>query len=199
MPDTVELTRDCEAIAIPSGRRKTLPSGTAVRIVQTRDTGYVIAGADHAMYRIDIADSAALGLDAPAHSSEATQPTHLAEKLVWDTLKTVFDPELPVNIVELGLVYSCAIAPQPSGGNSISIRMAMTSPGCGMSDVLKAEVQSKLARLPEVSAVNVEVVFDPPWDPSRVSESARLRLGIETGAPASLVQIAGNKNPNHLP
>jgi metal-sulfur cluster biosynthetic enzyme len=114
----------------------------------------------------------------------------LTEALVWDALKTVYDPELPVNIVELGLVYSVAIEPAPEG-SAISIRMAMTSPGCGMSNVLKADVEGKLLRLPQVAEARVEVVFDPPWDSSRMSESARLQLGMDFSSGPGFVQIGG--------
>src|SRR5208337_5003149 len=99
--------------------------------------------------------------------------------MVWDQLKTVYDPEIPVNIVDLGLIYDCAIADIETGGKKIDIQMSMTAPGCGMGSVLKADVESKLARLPEVKDVHVEVVFDPPWNPSRMSETAKLKLGFD--------------------
>jgi probable FeS assembly SUF system protein SufT len=99
--------------------------------------------------------------------------------MVWDQLKTVYDPEIPVNIVDLGLIYSCAIVHDEQGGKKIDVAMSLTAPGCGMSDVLKADVEKKLARLPEVKAVRVEVVFDPPWSPARMSEAAKLQLGFD--------------------
>ena len=111
---------------------------------------------------------------------------------MWNALKTVYDPEIPVNVVDLGLIYSCAITPHEQGGKFITIRMAMTSPGCGMSNVLKADVETKLQRLPEVRRSCVEVVFDPPWSPSRMSEAARLQLGfdLESGGSPRLTQIS---------
>ncbi len=179
MTDRIELKRDCDAIAVPSGLRRTLPRGTAVRIVQTRGGSYTVSNELHAMFRIAGVDGDALGL-APAGAGTGSKPQgELSDQLVWDALRTVYDPELPVNVVDLGLIYSCAIAVNENGGKSIAVRMAMTSPGCGMSNVLKADVESKLTQLPGVTEARVEVVFDPPWSPSRMSEGARLQLGMD--------------------
>src|SRR5580658_1288882 len=179
MKEPILLTRDCPVIAVPSGRQQTLPQGTAVRIVQQRGGSFTVSNDIHALFRIDAEDADALGLTAPTETPLQNQEKTLNESLVWETLKTVYDPELPVNIVDLGLVYSVAITPAEAG-NSIAIRMAMTSPGCGMSNVLKSDVESRLLRLPQVAEARVEVVFDPPWDQSRMSESARLQLGMES-------------------
>jgi probable FeS assembly SUF system protein SufT len=179
MVETIELKRECEAIAIPSGQRQKLPLGTAVRVVQSRGGSYTVSTNLHAMYCIDAKDADALGYDAPATSDESEKKGPLNEQVVWDTLKTVFDPEIPVNIVDLGLVYSCVIAPNEHGGKTVAVRMTMTAPGCGMSNVLKADVESKLLRMPEVREAHVEVVFDPPWNPSRMSEATRLQLGLD--------------------
>ncbi len=99
--------------------------------------------------------------------------------MVWDQLKTVFDPEIPVNIADLGLIYSCVTKPLEQGGNRIEIKMSMTAPGCGMGNVLKADVEGKLSQLPDVKEVNVEIVFEPPWGPERMSEAAKLQLGFD--------------------
>ena len=106
--------------------------------------------------------------------------------MIWQQLKTVRDPEIPVNIVDLGLIYAAAALPAENGGKRIDVRMTLTAPGCAMSDVIKAEVERKLASLPEISEVRVEVVFDPPWDKSKMSEAAKLQLGFDSdyGAPA---------------
>jgi len=176
--DKIELRRDTEVIAVPSGQRQVLPAGTPVRIMQTRGGAFTVANEIHAMFRIDGADADALGL-APPKSSAPSFQGPLTEEMVTKTLKTVYDPELPVNVVDLGLIYSSEITANEQGGKSISVRMAMTSPGCGMSNVLKADVETKLRRLPEVSDVKVEVVFDPPWTQSRMSEAARLQLGMD--------------------
>lgn len=179
MMETTELKHDCEAIAVPSGLRQVLPQGTPVRIVQRRGGSFTVSSNAHAMYRIDAKDADALGFNSPPVANDAAQQGPLSEQLVWDTLKTVYDPEIPVNIVDLGLVYSCGIAPREQGGNKVAIRMAMTAPGCGMSDVLKADVEGKLLRLPEVMEAHVEVVFDPQWNPSRISEAGRLQMGFD--------------------
>jgi probable FeS assembly SUF system protein SufT len=190
MKETIQLTRDCPVIAVPSGRRQTLPLGTAVRIVQQRGGAFTVSNDIHALFRIDAEDADALGLTTSVEAPLQSQEKTLTEALVWDTLKTVYDPELPVNIVDLGLVYSVAIAPAEAG-NSIAVRMAMTSPGCGMSNVLKSDVESRLLRLPQVAEARVEVVFDPPWDQSRMSDSARLQLGMDFSGPPGLIQIGG--------
>jgi probable FeS assembly SUF system protein SufT len=189
--ETIELKRECEAIAIPSGMRQLLPRGTVVCVVQARGNSYTVSSPIHAMYRIDSSDADALGLEPQTPTNEFEQQGPLSEELVWNTLRTVYDPELPVNIVDLGLVYSCTIAPLASGGNNVAIRMGVTAPGCGMSNVLKADVESKVRRLPEVMEAHVEVVFDPPWSPSRMSEAARLQLGFdfESGGAQRLTQI----------
>lgn len=173
---TVELKRDCAAIAVPAGTRQVLPAGTTVRVTQAAGTSYTVS-ADGALYRIDETDADALGLSGSATETQA--PPTFSERMVWDQLKTVYDPEIPVNIVDLGLIYSCEIADDEQGGKKIDVAMSLTAPGCGMSDVLKADVEKKLARLPEVKAVKVDVVFDPPWTPARMSEAAKLQLGFD--------------------
>src|SRR5205085_1403674 len=115
---------------------------------------------------------------APAPQAEATEGEVDLEKLVWDQLRTCYDPEIPVNIVELGLVYECVLSPLPDGGHRIDIKLTLTAPGCGMGGVLAADAQTKLRALPGVRDANVEIVFEPAWDPSRMSESARLELGM---------------------
>jgi len=122
----------------------------------------------------------------PRSSQNTTPPAGpFREEMIWQQLKTVYDPEIPVNIVDLGLIYDAAAFDAEAGGKRIMVRMTLTAPGCAMSDVIKAEVEGKLARLPEVSEVRVDVVFDPPWDKSRMSEAARLQLGFDDfSAPA---------------
>jgi metal-sulfur cluster biosynthetic enzyme len=122
----------------------------------------------------------------PIENNEPSAPEPFREEMIWKQLKTVRDPEIPVNIVDLGLIYSAAALPAENGGKRIEVRMTLTAPGCSMSDVIKAEVERKLAALPEVREVKVEVVFDPPWDKSRMSEAAKLHLGFDAdfGAPA---------------
>ena len=114
----------------------------------------------------------------PATESNGEAP-QFSEKLIWDQLKTVYDPEIPVNIADLGLIYACDIKPLEQGGNRIEIKMSMTAPGCGMGNVLKMDVENKLAKLPDVKEVDVEIVFEPQWGPSRMSEAAKLQLGFD--------------------
>jgi probable FeS assembly SUF system protein SufT len=183
----ITLNRDCEVIEIPSGSKSTLKEGTLVRIMQSLGSSYTVTGGQWgAMYRIDARDADALGLPTPEAAPESAQRP-FSEQLVWDELKTVFDPEIPVNVVDLGLIYECKISDAEGGGRKLDVKMSMTAPGCGMGNVLKADVESKLARLPEVKQVNVEIVFDPPWSPALMSEAAKLQLGfdLDYGAPSS--------------
>ena len=176
----ITLSRACEVIEIPSGIHAVLPAGSSVRITQHLGTGYTVAAGYGRLYRVDSANADALGIavEAAAQSSAPPDGT-FSEAMVWEQLKTVYDPEIPVNIVDLGLVYSCEIAPLDAGGKRTHIRMSMTAPGCGMSDVLKRDVETKLSRLPEVKEVQVDVVFDPPWHPGLMSEAAKLQLGFD--------------------
>lgn len=187
----ITLSRDCEVIEIPSGTRNSLAAGSVVRIMQTLGGSYTVTGGQYGyMYRIDARDADALGLPTP-ETPATSEPKTFSEQLVKDELKTIFDPEIPVNIVDLGLVYGCDITPSEQGGHDIEVKMSMTAPGCGMGNVLKADVESKLARLPDVKRVNVEIVFDPPWTPARMSEAAKLQLGfdLDFGEPTSGLPI----------
>lgn len=176
--EIIELKRDCAAIEIPSGVRSILSKGSKVRVAQALGTSYTVTSEMHAMYRIDGKDADALGLETE-QSSEGPTETAFNEEKMWETLKTVFDPEIPVNIVDLGLIYSCTVTDLVQGGKKIDAKMSMTAPGCGMGNVIKAEVESKLTRLPEVQEVQVEIVFDPPWHPGLMSEAAKLQLGFD--------------------
>ncbi len=194
--EPITLNRQCDVIAIPNGTRATLAAGTVVRVMQFLGNSFTVSTNYGAMFRIDAKDAEALGLSNPEASQANPSPTEsFSEKLVWDQLKTVFDPEIPVNIVDLGLVYSCSIADRQQGGRKVDIKMAMTAPGCGMAGVLKSDVEAKLSRLPGVAEVYVEVVFDPPWGPARMSDAAKLQLGfdLDYGGSSSSLPIVPDK------
>lgn len=179
--ELVTLTRTCEAVEIPSGIARSIPAGAPVRIMQTVGGSYSVMATDTGyMYRIDAKDADALGLNAVSNEQTPDSPQgELSEKMIWDQLRTVYDPEIPVNIADLGLIYSCVIKPQEQGGNIIDVKMSMTAPGCGMGNVLKADVERKLSQLPDVKEVCVEIVFEPQWHPGLMSEAAKLQLGFD--------------------
>src|ERR1700694_2924735 len=160
MNEPITLSRACEVLEIPSGIRHLLPSGTVVRISQSLGDSYTLATAQGNMYRIEGKDADALGLTVNQGTSAALRG-EFSEAAVWDELRTVFDPEIPVNIADLGLIYSCVITPLGEGANMVEIKMTLTAPGCGMANVLKADVERKLSRLPGIKEVSVEVVFEP--------------------------------------
>jgi probable FeS assembly SUF system protein SufT len=149
--------------------------------MQSLGGSYTVATEQGYMMRIEAKDADALGL--ASHQPQATEvePAQFSEKLVWEQLKTVYDPEIPVNIVDLGLIYLCQITPV-EGGHKIEINMSMTAPGCGMGDVLKADIERKLSQVPDVKEVHATVVFDPPWHPGLMSEAAKLQLGLDLDA-----------------
>jgi probable FeS assembly SUF system protein SufT len=173
---SMALNRDCQAVEIPSGRPHLLPARTRVRVTQNLGDSYTVITERGHMLRIDARDSDALGITS-ARPAEAPA-SEFSEKLVWEQLKTIYDPEIPINIVDLGLVYLCQITPA-EGAYKIDVKMSLTAPGCGMANVLRGDVECKLAKLPQVKEVHVEVVFDPPWQPSRMSEAAKLQLGLD--------------------
>jgi probable FeS assembly SUF system protein SufT len=183
MRGLVVLERECEATLIPSGDRIMIPAGTDVRVMQTLGGNVTVQAVSNGqLLRIDARDAAVLGEEyapkpeaAPAAGASADAPYDEAK--VWEQLRTVYDPEIPVNIVELGLVYQCQATPLPEGGQRVDIQMTVTAPGCGMGPVLQDDVRRKVLSVPGVKEANVELVWEPPWDQSRMSEVARLELG----------------------
>jgi probable FeS assembly SUF system protein SufT len=178
---TVELTRDCEAVAIPQGHTVTLPKGVAVDITQTLGGSYTVH-AHGGLYRIAAQDADALGLAAdapPAPAPPRAAPGALDETQVWDVLKTCYDPEIPVNIVDLGLVYDMRIEKLPDGAHRVNVKMTLTAPGCGMGSVIAADAQQKLLMLDAVREASVEIVWDPPWHQSMITAEGRRILGLE--------------------
>ena len=179
--ETVRLTHDVVAIQIPYGDKIPLPSGAEVTITQELGGSFTVLTDRGMMVRIEAKDADALGkkvAPVPAPASEAPTDLEGVVKRVWEQFKTCYDPEIPVNIVELGLVYECKVAPLPEGGFGVDAKMTLTAPGCGMGPVLQEEAQRKISSIPGVKHVGIELVLDPPWEPSMMSEAARLTLGM---------------------
>lgn len=173
------LIRDCSATAIPAGDVVSLPTGTEVFIVQTLG-GNVTVRTDRGLFRIAQKDAAAIGGYSPAGEVAGTAPAgEFSEGAVWAALKTCFDPEIPVNIVDLGLIYDLAIEPAPGGGNHVEVKMTLTAPGCGMGPVIAEDARQKIAQLPTVQSAKVHIVWDPQWTPQMISETGRKALGLE--------------------
>ncbi len=180
LSEPVFLTRDCEAVIIPAGTKVTLQKGEVAYITQSLGGSHTVV-VNGNMFRIDGKDADVLGLEpmaTPLERPAASLTKEELEKQVWDQMKTCYDPEIPINIVDLGLVYECKIESPPEGGYRVDIKITLTAPGCGMGDFLKADVQKKVAALPGVAQANVEVVFEPQWNQSMMSEAAKLQLGM---------------------
>ena len=181
--EQVSLTRDVEAALVPVGDLITLKAGQLATITQALGGSYtVVVGGN--MFRIDARDGDALGkASAPAPATdpaEAPLGREQMEEAVWDQLRTCYDPEIPVSIVDLGLIYECTVAPaaEQAGKWNVRVLMTLTAPGCGMGDYLAQEVGQKLLAIPGVTEAEVELVWDPPWDREMMSEAARLELGM---------------------
>ncbi len=179
--EEIVLSREIEAIVIPHGSTTRMPLGTRVKVLQELGGSVTVTTEYGGLYRVDPENLDALGMTPAPIAAPGAQEAYdrPLEDRVWDVLRTCYDPEIPVNIVELGLVYSCQIGePDESGKRLAQIQMTLTAPGCGMGDVLAQDVQKRLEKLPEIGAAKVEVIFDPPWNQSMMSEAARLQLGF---------------------
>lgn len=176
------LSRDCQAVMIPSGERLRLKAGSQVWVTQSLGGNFTVMTDRGYMARIEGEDADALGVEGAA-SLRAGAPApgerqEEVEKLVWDQLKTCFDPEIPVNIVDLGLIYHCRATPLAEGGNKVEVKFTLTARGCGMGEILKVDIRNKILRVPGVKQVDVELVWDPPWDQSMISGAAKQQLGM---------------------
>ncbi|MFA6163805.1 MAG: putative Fe-S cluster assembly protein SufT [Methylobacter sp.] len=177
--DTVVLTRDVNIVTIPEGYTGTLSKGQEVTIHQALGTNYTVVTDHGHMVRIAGADADALGKEThQLHTLVSETSPEAVEKNCWEVMKTVYDPEIPVNIVDLGLVYQCKVTPATEGQNDVHIMMTLTAPGCGMGPVIQGDVEKCIRALPGVASVNVEVVLDPPWSRDMMSEVAQLQLGL---------------------
>lgn len=172
------LNRDTPATAIPAGQTVTLPAGTDVFIAQTLG-GNVTVRTDRGLFRIASTDVGAIDGYVAAAETTTAVAGEFSEQAVWETLKTCFDPEIPVNIVDLGLVYDLAAEKTPAGGYQVDVKMTLTAPGCGMGPVIAEDARQKIAALPQVEAAKVHIVWDPQWTPQMISKEGRLKLGIE--------------------
>jgi probable FeS assembly SUF system protein SufT len=177
MQKEVTTTREIEAREIPSGTKLMIPEGTPLAITQSLGGSYTVMTPYGSMARVDGKDADAIGQEAVAEQ-EAAAGGKTTEELAWDQLRTCYDPEIPVNIVDLGLVYQCGATPLPDGGSKVEVRFTLTAPGCGMGDVLREDIRGKLLSLPDVKEADVQVLFDPPWNMSMMSEAAKLQLGL---------------------
>ena len=177
MQKEVTTTREIEAREIPSGTKLMIPEGTPLAITQSLGGSYTVMTPYGSMARVDGKDADAIGQEAAAEQ-EAAAGGKTTEELAWDQLRTCYDPEIPVNIVDLGLVYQCGATPLPEGGSKVEVRFTLTAPGCGMGDVLREDIKGKLMSLPDVKEADVQVLFDPPWNMSMMSEAAKLQLGL---------------------
>lgn len=176
--EKVELTRDCDAVQVPSGDKVRLPKGTEVTITQSLGGTFTIqAPAYGGLFRIAGKDADALGKD--AIESSAAQAGGDLESMVWEQLKTCFDPEIPVNIVDLGLIYAMTVLPKPEGGSVVEVKMTLTAQGCGMGASIAFDAKQKLMGIPGVAEANVDLVWDPPWNPQMISPEGRERLGLD--------------------
>jgi probable FeS assembly SUF system protein SufT len=175
---SIALLRDCPGTAIPAGTPVLMKKGEQVAIAQSLGGTYTLwtpAG----MVRIEGKDADAIGKQV----EEASKPAEVVRgpverEKIWDQMKTCYDPEIPVNIVDLGLVYDCEIKPLPDGGNRVDIKMTLTAPGCGMGETIRRDVESRVKTVPGVTEANVELVWDPPWNQGMMSEAAKLQLGL---------------------
>lgn len=179
--DQIEIRRDCDAVAIPQGTPVRIPAGTAAVITQSLGGSYTLQiPSMGGLFRVAGRDADALGM-APqeAEESVATNDGPVSEEHVWAQLKNVYDPEIPVNIVDLGLVYDLRILPTDSGGSRVEVKMTLTAQGCGMGGPISMDAKHRIEGLPGVDEADVQVVWDPPWNPHMISPEGRSKLGME--------------------
>jgi probable FeS assembly SUF system protein SufT len=172
------LSQNTPATAIPAGDKVRLGAGTKVFITQTLG-GNVTVRTDHGLFRIDKENAHLIDGYVPAAATPVAPASEFSEEAVWGALRTCFDPEIPVNIVDLGLIYDLAVEKSPAGGHTVEVKMTLTAPGCGMGPVIAEDARQKIAALPTVESAKVHIVWDPQWTPQMISETGRKVLGIE--------------------
>ena len=176
--EPVTLHRDVEAIMVPAGIPVTLREGKTGFITQALGGSFTVY-VEGNLFRIPGKDADALGKEAllgPELPPDATDDD--VKQLVWHQMRACYDPEIPINIVDLGLVYSCEVQRDESGERIVEIKMTLTAPGCGMGEVLVQDVKDKVEVIPTIKRADVELVFDPPWNQSMMSDAARLQTGM---------------------
>jgi probable FeS assembly SUF system protein SufT len=175
----INLERDVDAIQIPEGTRLRLEKGHPVYIMQVLGGMFTVETEAGFLARIDGRDADAIGQEIPPERKvpDASENKSIEEH-VWEQLRTCYDPEIPVNIVELGLIYEVKVSEFEPGGHRVDVQMTLTAPGCGMGEILKQDIETKLLEIGDVKVANVEIVFDPAWEAAMMSEAARLQLGM---------------------
>ena len=180
MQERIILNRDVKAVQIPSGETMALPIGTEVFVTQTLGGSYTVA-TSNGLARISAEDADALGIERKEEEKKSDSGDAGAggtlEEQVWEQLKQVYDPEIPVDIVNLGLVYDCKVA-EEDGETVARVKMTLTAPGCGMGPVIAADAQSRIMSIRGIDDAHVELVWDPPWNMDMLSEEARMKLGL---------------------
>ncbi|HKS94262.1 MAG TPA: putative Fe-S cluster assembly protein SufT [Gammaproteobacteria bacterium] len=174
----IPLRRACKARMVPSGNEVILPEGLVLNVTQSLGGSFTVY-VEGNLFRVAGEDADALGLEPPEQPTlPANHSESDVEKLVWEQMKTCYDPEIPINVVDLGLVYECKLNDLPEGGKRVDVKMTLTAPGCGMGEVLSRDVKEKLESVPSVKQAHVEIVFDPPWNRGMMSDEAKLQLGM---------------------
>ena len=176
--EPVKFERDCDVVLVPQGDKVVLPAGSVGYITQALGGSFTVF-VEGNLFRLAGNDADAIGKEPPAALELPEGATDEdVEAMAWRQLRTCFDPEIPINVVDLGLIYQCEVTRAEEGGRKLEVRMTLTAPGCGMGEVLVEDVRSKLELIPTVTEADVELVFDPPWNQSMMSEAARLETGM---------------------
>lgn len=181
MYEETTFTRDCDVIIIPDGHETTVPLGALGFITQILGGNYTVQMANGYLVRVNGGDADAIGREPQAQPDLKTDESGnvvVDTEAVWDQLKTCYDPEIPVNIVDLGLVYECELGGDADAGWNVAVQMTLTAPGCGMGQVLVDDVTRAVRNIPGVTTADIDLVFDPPWTPDNMSEAAKLELGF---------------------
>lgn len=179
--EEIEVRRDCQAVQIPQGNTVIIPAGTPAIVTQSLGGSYTVQVPSlGGLFRVAGTDADALGLQATSTAEDAAAAAGpVSDEKIWSVLRHVYDPEIPVNIVDLGLVYDMRIEPLPAGQSRVEVRMTLTAPGCGMGQTIAMDARQRIESLPGVAEADVQVVWEPPWNPHMISAEGRAKLGME--------------------